>query len=374
MNRTREYPRIRVSGDAYTRGVQYGTLARTQVRAGRDGYERNFASSGIDWPGARRTAERYAAPVQEHFPEIWREIEGIAAGAELETIDVLAMNCRTEIMWEQANRDASSAGIRGECTSFGLAPGRTEISRTLIGQNWDWLVHSFDSVVVLEVEREDGPNYVTVVEAGLVAKFSLNAYGFAVSVNTLVTTADSGSPGVPFHVLLRALAECRTTYDAVELLAGVPRAASGNFLVATPDGAILDIECEPGGVAGVHVRPAFDGQVSHANHFLSRTGATDLAPTQLSDSYVRYQRMSDLLASRREHGADSLHTILSDHVGAPGAVCCHPDSRSPGPKQWASICSVIFDPLERELWMCEGIPCETERRTLSYAGFLAGPR
>ena len=54
------YPRIRVSGDPYERGLQYGTLARRQVRNGRDGYERNFAGNGIDWSGACALAERYA--------------------------------------------------------------------------------------------------------------------------------------------------------------------------------------------------------------------------------------------------------------------------------------------------------------------------
>ncbi|MFS2279482.1 C45 family peptidase [Microbacterium sp. OR21] len=368
------YPRIRVSGDPYERGLQYGTLARRQVRNGRDGYERNFAGNGIDWAGACALAERYAGPIRRHFPQIWRELEGIAAGSGLDVADVLAMNCRTEIMWERANRAASEAGIRGECTSFGLAPDRTAIGRTLIGQNWDWLVHSFDSVVVLEVEREDEPNYVTIVEAGLLAKFSLNAHGLAVGVNTLATTADIDTRGIPFHVLLRALVDCRTTYDAVELLAGVPRAASGNFLVGTPDGAILDIECEPGCVEGVHVLPAFGGQVAHANHFLSRTVASDLALTQLSDSYVRQQRMTDLLAARAEHTQDSLHAILTDHVGSPGSICCHPDSRTPEAKQWASICSIVIDPAEREVWLCEGIPCRTERRRISCAELLSGER
>lgn len=372
MTSSTGYPRIRVSGDAFERGFQYGSLTRTQVRAGRDGYERNFANNGIDWAGACRIAERYAEPIQQHFPEIWREIEGIAAGSELEVADILAMNCRTEIMWQQANLDATAAGTRSECTSFALAPERTETTRTLVGQNWDWLVHSFDSVVLLEVEREDGPNYVTVVEAGLVAKFSLNSHGFAVSVNTLATTADFDTRGIPFHILLRALADCRTTYDAVELLAGAPRASSGNYVVATADGAILDIECEPGGIEGVHVLPAFDGQVTHANHFVSPTIAADLAPTQLADSYVRYQRMTDLIARTRVHSEASLHEILTDHVGAPGAICCHPDPRSPEPKQWASICSVVIDPAARALWMCEGIPCETERSVLSYAELLKG--
>lgn len=375
----KQYPRIRVSSsDSFERGEQYGAQAQPQIVEGRRGYERNFANSGITWESACATAARYAPEIQHHFPDIWREIEGIAAGSGLPVADILAMNCRTEIMWAHANRSAVASGTapatRGECSSFGLTPERTALGRPLIGQNWDWLVHSFDSVVLLEVERTDGPNYVTVVEAGLLGKFAMNEHGFTLSVNTLVTTGDCDTTGIPFHVLLRALVDCETTFDAVELLGEVPRASSGNYLVGTPDGAILNIECEPGGVQGVHVLPAFGGQVVHTNHFISPTHTADLAPTQLSDSYVRYQRLTDNLAKTEVHTVDTIHDALTDHVGAPGSVCCHPDPRSDASKQWSSVSSVIFDPAERELLLIEGIPCETPRNTLNYSQLLGGAR
>ena len=370
MSVTRRYPRIRVSGNAFERGQQYGSQAKPQILQGRDGYERNFSNSGITWESACATALRYASAIQEQFPEIWQELEGIAAGASLPVEDILAMNCRTEIMWHQANVSASAAGVRGECSSFGLTPERVTLDRLLIGQNWDWLVHSFDSVVLLEVERDDGPNFITVVEAGLLAKFSMNAHGFTLSVNTLATTADFDTSGIPFHVLLRALADSQTTYDAVELLSRVGRASSGNYLVGTPDGAVLNIECEPGGVPGVHVLPAFNGQVTHTNHFVSSLVSLDLAPLALPDSYVRLQRITDLLTRKDRHTIDSLHDILTDHVGAPGSVCCHPDPRANAAQQWSSVCSVIFDPRERDILLCEGIPCETPRETISYRDFL----
>src|SRR5690606_13306076 len=130
----------------------------------------------------------------------------------------------------------------------------------------------------------EGPNYVTIVEAGLLGKFAMNSAGFTLSVNTLVTSADIDTSGLPFHVLLRALVDCQTTYDAVELLSSVQRASSGNYLVGTPDGAMLDIECEPGGIAGVHVLPLVNGQITHTNHFVSTTRAVDLASHLMSDT------------------------------------------------------------------------------------------
>jgi hypothetical protein len=37
----------------------------------------------------------------------------------------------------------------GECTAFAVLPEAPRAGCTLIGQNWDWLLRSFDTVVVL---------------------------------------------------------------------------------------------------------------------------------------------------------------------------------------------------------------------------------
>lgn len=365
------FRRIRVSGTAAERSRQYGEFAKPQIERGRTGYEENFRKSGISWDQATEHALRYAPAIHDAYPEIYTEIEGIAEGSGLSFADILTMNCRTEIMWEQANRNTAAAHIRGECSSFGLTTDRTEHGRALIGQNWDWLVHAIDSVIVLEVEREDGPNYVTIVEAGLLAKTSLNQHGLAVGVNTLITEGDFQTEGIPFHVLLRALVDDATVFDAVETLASVRRASSGNFLLGSADGAVLNIECEPGGAGGVHPVSPRGGQVVHTNHFVSPVRTPDLAPVQMPDSYVRLQRMHDLLQSSEVHTNDTIHAALVDHVGSPGSICCHPDSRSDESKQWASIASIIIDPKTRELFLCEGLPCETPRVLKSYAELLS---
>ncbi|MDR2256424.1 MAG: C45 family peptidase [Arthrobacter sp.] len=368
------YPRIRVSGAPRERGEQYGRLAAEQIAAARAGYEASFAAKGISWADAVGLAARHEAPIRAAFPAIWREIEGIAAGSGLPVADVLAMNCRTEILWSALTDTPAGAGSsKGECSSFALSPERTEVHRALIGQNWDWLVHAFDSVILLEVEREDGPNYVTIVEAGLLGKTMLNAAGLGLCVNTLVTTADGIADGVPFHVMLRAMADCEHAYDAVELLAGHRRASSGNYVLGTENGAILNVEVEPGGPEGVHPVIESGGATFHTNHFVSPlVGGADLAPVAMSDSYVRLGRLTSLVQADPVVGVAELHEALTDHTDAPGSICCHPDPRSPEASQWASIMSVVIDPAARVLHLAEGNPCVTPRVALDYSGLLGG--
>ncbi|GAB6859173.1 C45 family autoproteolytic acyltransferase/hydolase [Microbacterium xylanilyticum] len=367
----RTLPHIRISGAPRQRGRMYGELARAEVHAGRDGYARNFAASGITWPQATAHAMKYLDAIHRASPDIVAELEGIADGAALPFVDVLAMNCRTEIMWAQVNRDApKTSALRGECSSFGLHPDNTGTGHTLVGQNWDWLVHAADSVILLEVEPDDGPNFVTVVEAGLLAKASLNAEGVGIAVNTLATSHDGEVSGVPFHVLLRLLTASTTAFDALEILASHARASSGHFLVGAAGGALLSIECEPGGIGGVHVRTPDDGMLAHTNHFVGNPHGDDLAPFVMADSYIRQQRLTDLLRGHHEATIESLNTALSDHTDAPGSICTHPDLRADPTKRWCTLASLIFDLERRVVHLSDGNPCSTQRRELDFAEFL----
>lgn len=376
--KTTSYPRIRVSGTAFERGEQYGRLAKEQVRHSRRGYEKSFAAKSVSWPQAVAQAREYQPAIEEFFPEIWQEVLGIAEGSGLPWEDILAVNCRTEILWralrettERTSRRAA-AERQGECSSFAIAPTHTASGRTLVGQNWDWLIHGFDSVVLLEVEREDGPNYITIVEAGLLGKTMLNEHGLGLAVNTLATSVDGDAPGVPFHVLLRALADCKHAFDAVELLAATPRAAAGNYVIGSAGGAILNIETGPGGIENLNLQSAEHGKVMHTNHFLDPLHrGHDLAPLAMSDSYVRLGRLRQMIGVEAPAVTiGQLDAALRDHTDAPGSICCHPDTRSESAAQWSTVMSVVMDLESRTLHLSEGNPCSVPRRDISYAGFL----
>ncbi|TDP91472.1 isopenicillin-N N-acyltransferase-like protein [Leucobacter luti] len=374
------YPRYRVSGDAATRSHQYGALARTEVQRTRAGYERAFAAKGVRWEDAVEYAMGFVPAIEQYFPELLTELRGIADGSGVSFADVVTMNCRTEVLWRAgvtraANVAAAagvSLGLRGECSGFALEPDRTEIGRVLVGQNWDWLETLADGVIVLEVERPEAPNFVTIVEAGLLAKMTMNQAGMAVSVNTMVSSLDGGVHGVPFHVLVRALADAETVSDVVDIVASVPRAASGNFIVGGEQGAILTVETAPGDTRTVRPISATRGVALHTNHFVHQPlSGFDLAVAHMSDSFVRYGR----LERRISHAAhpltiSALQLALADHAEAPNAVCCHPDRRADPAARWATLAAVIMDPAARTLHFAEGTPCATAWSEHDYSELL----
>ena len=127
--------------------------------------------AGWDWATVRREAARYKEPIAAFRPAYLEEITGIAEGAGLDPGDVLAINVRTEVMFAAKARQAAAQRHAPDgCTSFAVVPGPGIGGSTLIGQNWDWLPHTSETVVVLEARQDEGPDFVTVVEAGLLAR------------------------------------------------------------------------------------------------------------------------------------------------------------------------------------------------------------
>ena len=369
------HPRIRVAGDARERGRQYGEAARDRILIGLAAYEKAFQrAAGWSWKDASAAAAVFEPEIRASYPQYLEEMAGIAEGAGLSFSDVLTLNTRTEVIWAATAREAAEEGRRRarECTSFALAGRRTRAGRPLTGQNWDWLTHCRDTLVILEVEQPDAPNYVTVVEAGLLAKCSLNSAGLAVMTNALVTSADRGEPGIPYHVMLRALADCEQLSSAIDTIQKNFRASAANYLLSTGDDVAVDLEAGPGDFLAVQAILPEDGALVHTNHFLrSPRSQEDVSLYAMPDSLIRLQRAEQAIARSAEpHDIASLRRALSDHADFPSGVCCHP--RPEDEEQWATVMSVIMDPQDRRMWLAPGLPCETEFVELDFGNLLTG--
>ena len=180
---------------------------------------------------------------------------------------------------------------------------------------------------MLEVRPDDGPDFVTVVEAGLLAKTGMNAAGLGLVTNALVTDADTGEPGLPYHVLLRAVLDCGTVTEALKVLQAGLRSSSANYLIAHASGAALDIEAAPGDFTRLYPLFPEDGVLLHTNHFLApRIDPVDLSLWAMPDSAVRLQRLraATTAANSRRRSTTSA-PLLADHADYPNSICAHPD-------------------------------------------------
>lgn len=371
------FPHVRVEGGPRERGRAYGAQAADRIDRSVRAYREVFREyAGWDWSKVRAEAARYEPPIAGMWPAYLEEMRGIAEGAGLDFEDVLSINVRTEVMFAAKARKAEEAGrAPGECSAFAVLPEASAEGHTLIGQNWDWLLHCFETVVVLEAVQEDGPDFVTVVEAGLLAKTGMNSSGIGVVTNALVTDADVGEPGLPYHVLLRAILDAETISDAYTALQAGRRSSSGNYLVAHVDGMAVNVEAAPGDFSRLYLGFPEDGVLLHTNHFLAaQLPLKDVSLWVMPDSPFRLERLRTAVAGARD--TLSLHlfrAVLADHANFPSGVCCHPDTRLPTLDQGATVASVLMDLDERKMWVADGHPCSTPYRELDYAGFLDKP-
>ena len=231
-------------------------------------------------------------------------------------------------------------------------------------------------LVILEARQDDGPDFVTVVEAGLLAKTGLNSAGLGLVTNALVTEADTGTPGLPYHVLLRALLDCSAVTEALKVLQAGPRSSSANYLIAHQSGAALDIEAAPGDFTRLYPLLPDHGVLLHTNHFLSPgLHPADLSLWSMPSSAVRLQRLQvgayfqaapgqAGANSQTEPGLDRFRALLADHADYPHSICAHPDPNLHPLEQGATIASVLMDLTARQMWVAPGPPCQAAYQQL----------
>nr|WP_063818014.1 C45 family peptidase [Herbidospora sakaeratensis] len=358
-----EFPVVRVAGPPAERGRRYGALARTRIHRSIAAYQRVFEHyAGWDWATVRAHAAQYRDVVGDFAPASLTEMRGIAEGAGLDVDEILALNTRSEIMFHAGSRE-----MPHECTSLTLLPDRSATGTTLIAQNWDWLLHSMDTAMLLEVTRDDGPSFVTLVEAGLLAKVGMNDAGVGLCTNTLISDGDEGRIGVPYHVLLRAALDSESGAAAAETIAGAERALSANYLLADDTGFAADLETAPR-PGGVRILTPEDGQITHANHFRSAdlTGE-DLYARRKPHTFTRLRNVTESLGERPSLSVDDLKKVLADHQDSPSSVCQHPDENVHERERTATIAGVIMDVSGRTMHLAAGRPCVArwETRTLA---------
>jgi len=352
---------VAVAGGPRERGRAYGEQARDRVHRSLALYEDIFRHyTGMRWPAVRHRAGAFAGPIDTYDVRLLPEIEGIAEGAAVDAEDVLALNVRTEVMFGMAP---------GECTAVCTPGGETGEGHVLLAQNWDWHPGARDTCVLLVESPHDGPPFLTLVEAGLLAKCGMNERGIGLAATALTSTLDRGEPGVPFHAILRRILTSDSFDEAVDAVIAPARASSGNFLLASRDGRAANLEGAPGGPEQVY---RSDGErLAHANHFLrpSRGGFKDLERFDDTSTSLARQAAADGWISAA--GERSIHDVLEALRDHSTSVCQHADGGGPPEAAIATIAAVAMDLTGGALWVTEGPPCTAAAERFELGSLVA---
>ena len=367
-------PRIALHGSPRVRGRRYGEAAARQIAISLSCYGEMFAVCGMSWQQAEIRAAPFAAVIERAFPEALEEIHGIAEGAGVSFGAVLALNVRTELLppnylalvAAMAATGIPGDGFANECTSFAVAspaipaaaqgPEGGALESVWLAQNWDWLGVQRNALVLLDVMPEDAPRYLTLTEAGMLAKIGMNERGLGVTLNILRSVDDGEHPGMPVHILLRALLACGSVAEALEFARAQPHyTASSNVLMADALGTIASVEHSPRGVRVLH--PS-GGKLWHTNHFLDpEQSAYDANLAGNLSTRERLAAASNLLGEQT--GAMSFADaarILSDQRDGFDSICRFPDPSAPPAARIETVASVVMDLASRTFWVAPAQP------------------
>ena len=349
-------PLVISEGDPFTRGFHLGRTQTERVIHTITAYIEIFSkTSGLNSEVVLSHAERFIPSIAYFAPHLLEEMRGIAEGAERDLREILAINARTELMYGVTQSP--------ECTSIGVSTIASTDGHIRVAQNWDWRPTLAGSLILWALHLEDGPDVLTLTEAGMVGKIGINSSGLAMCINLLMSDTDHAGPAVPMHIILRrVLEDAHSVEEAISLIRIADRCTSCFHMLVDHSGALAGVEATP---AGQHVLRSTSGVLTHANHCVSPDlFIYDSNAREYPETLARGERIQTL-ASKQKIDEHVLHSILADHETSPGSICLHVEHGIPLVENNESIASIIFDLTAGMIDIAEGPPCENAYRRLS---------
>jgi len=229
---------------------------------------------------------------EKHYPQHLEELHGLAEGLDLPFEKVFAWNCRGDI-WAM-----SPDG----CTTVQL-PG----IQPVIAHNEDGDPGLRAGCAMATVRPKQGRPFSAFVYPASIPghTFAINDAGLVVTVNN-IRSRRSGD-GLPRMVLTRALLDCASPEEAIDLLRAMPRSGAFHLTLASPGAKdIFSVEFTHKDVSVVRLM----APSSHANHLIhDRMGKEEQVVTASSQS--RQRRGDAMIALAGEAGVEPL-AILRD--------------------------------------------------------------
>jgi hypothetical protein len=349
---TKSYQLLEAAGPPRRLGREHGEQCQEYLRAFVDYLA---ASLQLSRTALQERALRFRPLFEQHVPDYFEEVVGLAEGAGVTLAEALIVQVRGAL---------AHVGD-GACTTF-VATGRaTAEGQVLIGQNSDVEPEFQDFAYVLRLRPDNKPAVLMWTFGGQLGYHGLNDAGVAHFANDL----GGGPPwrfALPHYPIKRRMLECCRLHEIFNLLAQLPACSNGNYGLCDGAGQIADVELTSAGFTILNDEGR--GFIAHSNHFLCGQHATPANhDASLRDSFPRLERMHALLAGRQGQltAADCM-VFLADHAGEPTSICRHPHDGPDHPsasRRARTAAALVAEPAAGRLHVARGNPCANEFRT-----------
>lgn len=327
--------KVSLRGDPKEIGLGHGRALQTQIRSQLQIYAEMFEyTSKLSWTEVRSLAEEFGASLQTLTPDIYAEMQGIADGAGVDILDVVALNCRSEI---------ALGRFSDGCTSLSWKKGA---EATVLAQNWDWTVDVKKNLAMMSIEQKAKPTIYMITEAGIVGKIGFNTAGVGTCLNAIRAHPTINSK-LPIHVALRVCLESTSVNHAVRTLQSLGGVASSQHILIADSKTSLGMELSP--LGDVFLQADEDGIITHTNHFIENRYVDE--PPWLSGSPIRLRRVRELLQDLVKDGvrdekiqpAVLREKVFADRYNAPQAICCQEDPSRHRSVRSSSLFNIVMN-------------------------------
>jgi hypothetical protein len=315
---------LEVAGDSVTMGWQLGRAMGQFMHVQLSASAKWQKVQSLRTSSACRAMEQTS---RRQFPHLVREIEGLAAGAEMPFEAIFAWQCRYEL------QDLESEGGAEGCTTLACPSGYG----SLVAHNEDAMALYHGHCWWVQAHPDEGLAYRGFHYPGAICGncFFVNEAGVVHSTNHIA--AKPRSEGLPRQIVVRAAVNSPSLEKLVALLQRTDRASGCHHTVTQVGcGTLLSIEAP---ATGCSVR-VVDGPFAHSNHLIHAGMAS--IPQQIGESSLARQERADALLARlpQEPEKEQLLEILSDQ--SQGALSLYRDDMH-DPGQTACVATAAFE-------------------------------
>ncbi|KAJ7208689.1 acyl-coenzyme A:6-aminopenicillanic acid acyl-transferase-domain-containing protein [Mycena pura] len=314
-------PHIELTGSPREIGFQHGKQLAVQIRRQIQVYSTMFQrTSNLDWPAVRNISVVYQNTIRSLTPDIYVEMEGIAEGANLSILDIIALNARSEI----------ALGLFSDgCTSLGWKLEGNCHGDVILAQNWDWTPRVQENLAMMSIDQPGHPKIYMMAEAGIVGKIGFNSASVGVCLNA-IRAHPTDSSKLPIHVALRLCLESTSTQNAIDRITSLGGVASSqHILIADQSGAVA-MELSP--LGDTYIPCNKHGYIAHTNHFIANKCGVIEPHWPGVGSHERLARIDELMnglkcevgvGEEHEKIGDTLRQrVFSDTFNSPASICC----------------------------------------------------
>ncbi|WP_195268854.1 C45 family peptidase [Eubacterium sp. 1001713B170207_170306_E7] len=352
------FPYIEIEGTPYEIGFQEGENFKEQIQGSIDCYKAMFMDySNLSWDRAKALSKQFIPVITEYNQDYIAEMQGISDGSGFDFEDILALNCRSELVFVGKEFDK----VDGGCTSIGISRDAGISSNAFLAHNWDWKTSQRSSMVMMKITQKNGkPTIFMVTEAGIIGKTGFNSAGVCLYLNALST--DQAPAGLPLHMAMRGILDCKTIAEAIGTATRMPLGCCASFMIGHKNGECVVLEIENEDFDVLYPK---DGILIHTNHFISprlpRAPRKDTCKYKLPDSFVRLGRAEKIMRKKEKYiTPEDIMVVLKDHVEYPTSICRHNDPEVEPGLQMGTVFSMIANLTTGAIYFCKGNPCENE--------------